>query len=161
MCRSLCQCIHKSVHLSLVSLSPGALKSYLRELPEPLMTYELYNDWIQASKSVSSHHVVRSVVTVCLTLNYIFTFTHVQLLVSNQHSFLCRSAAFKTKTRGCRLCTTPVRNCPRPTTTTLSESQFPHVAFCGFLWWLTVFIGRVCNPGSFGMSIFPLNYRFQ
>ncbi|CAG00635.1 unnamed protein product, partial [Tetraodon nigroviridis] len=30
----------------------GALKSYLRELPEPLMTYELYNDWIQASKSV-------------------------------------------------------------------------------------------------------------
>lgn len=34
-------------------LLPGALKSYLRELPEPLMTYELYNDWIQASKSVS------------------------------------------------------------------------------------------------------------
>ena len=33
---------------------PGALKSYLRELPEPLMSYELYNDWIQASKSVSS-----------------------------------------------------------------------------------------------------------
>lgn len=31
----------------------GALKSYLRELPEPLMSYELYNDWIQASKSVS------------------------------------------------------------------------------------------------------------
>ncbi|KAM9774166.1 rho GTPase-activating protein 44-like isoform 9-T10 [Syngnathus typhle] len=27
----------------------GALKSYLRELPEPLMTFELYNDWIQAS----------------------------------------------------------------------------------------------------------------
>lgn len=28
----------------------GALKSYLRELPEPLMTLELYDDWIQASK---------------------------------------------------------------------------------------------------------------
>uniref|UniRef100_A0A8K9UP33 Rho-GAP domain-containing protein n=1 Tax=Oncorhynchus mykiss TaxID=8022 RepID=A0A8K9UP33_ONCMY len=28
----------------------GALKSYLRELPEPLMTSELYEDWIQASK---------------------------------------------------------------------------------------------------------------
>lgn len=28
----------------------GALKSYLRELPEPLMTYELYDEWIQASK---------------------------------------------------------------------------------------------------------------
>ncbi|KAM9837105.1 rho GTPase-activating protein 44-like [Aulostomus maculatus] len=27
----------------------GALKSYLRELPEPLMTFELYNDWILAS----------------------------------------------------------------------------------------------------------------
>ncbi|XP_026171683.1 rho GTPase-activating protein 44-like isoform X2 [Mastacembelus armatus] len=27
----------------------GALKSYLRELPEPLMTFDLYNDWIQAS----------------------------------------------------------------------------------------------------------------
>ncbi|XP_026771148.1 rho GTPase-activating protein 17a isoform X2 [Pangasianodon hypophthalmus] len=27
----------------------GALKSYLRELPEPLMTYELYDEWIQAS----------------------------------------------------------------------------------------------------------------
>lgn len=29
---------------------PGALKSYLRELPEPLMTFELYDEWIQASK---------------------------------------------------------------------------------------------------------------
>ncbi|XP_053232130.1 rho GTPase-activating protein 44 isoform X5 [Podarcis raffonei] len=27
----------------------GALKSYLRELPEPLMTFELYEEWIQAS----------------------------------------------------------------------------------------------------------------
>ncbi|KAJ8387125.1 hypothetical protein AAFF_G00160650 [Aldrovandia affinis] len=27
----------------------GALKSYLRELPEPLMTFQLYDDWIQAS----------------------------------------------------------------------------------------------------------------
>uniref|UniRef100_A0A8C7UPP5 SH3-domain binding protein 1 n=1 Tax=Oncorhynchus mykiss TaxID=8022 RepID=A0A8C7UPP5_ONCMY len=27
----------------------GALKSYLRELPEPLMTFELYNDWFQAA----------------------------------------------------------------------------------------------------------------
>ncbi|XP_059386750.1 rho GTPase-activating protein 17a isoform X2 [Carassius carassius] len=27
----------------------GALKSYLRELPEPLMTYQLYDGWIQAS----------------------------------------------------------------------------------------------------------------
>uniref|UniRef100_A0A8C5A6E6 Rho GTPase-activating protein 44 n=1 Tax=Gadus morhua TaxID=8049 RepID=A0A8C5A6E6_GADMO len=27
----------------------GALKSYLRELPEPLMTFELYDEWIQSS----------------------------------------------------------------------------------------------------------------
>ncbi|TRY84682.1 hypothetical protein DNTS_003909 [Danionella cerebrum] len=27
----------------------GALKSYLRELPEPLMSYQLYEEWIQAS----------------------------------------------------------------------------------------------------------------
>lgn len=27
----------------------GALKSYLRELPEPLMTHQLYDEWIQAS----------------------------------------------------------------------------------------------------------------
>uniref|UniRef100_A0A671RFH2 Rho GTPase-activating protein 17 n=1 Tax=Sinocyclocheilus anshuiensis TaxID=1608454 RepID=A0A671RFH2_9TELE len=29
----------------------GALKSYLRELPEPLMTYQLYDEWIQASNA--------------------------------------------------------------------------------------------------------------
>uniref|UniRef100_A0A8C9Z5X7 Rho GTPase-activating protein 17 n=1 Tax=Sander lucioperca TaxID=283035 RepID=A0A8C9Z5X7_SANLU len=28
----------------------GALKSYLRELPEPLMSYQLYDEWIQASR---------------------------------------------------------------------------------------------------------------
>ncbi|XP_006890199.1 PREDICTED: SH3 domain-binding protein 1 [Elephantulus edwardii] len=27
----------------------GALKSYLRELPEPLMTFELYDDWMKAA----------------------------------------------------------------------------------------------------------------
>lgn len=27
----------------------GALKSYLRELPEPLMTFDLYSDWFQAA----------------------------------------------------------------------------------------------------------------
>lgn len=32
----------------------GALKSYLRELPEPLMTLELYDEWIQASKWVAA-----------------------------------------------------------------------------------------------------------
>lgn len=31
----------------------GALKSYLRELPEPLMTHQLYDEWIQASRQGS------------------------------------------------------------------------------------------------------------
>ncbi|XP_075417199.1 rho GTPase-activating protein 44 isoform X4 [Tenrec ecaudatus] len=34
----------------------GALKSYLRELPEPLMTFELYEEWIQASNSFGSQN---------------------------------------------------------------------------------------------------------
>ncbi|XP_039631909.1 rho GTPase-activating protein 17-like isoform X4 [Polypterus senegalus] len=32
----------------------GALKSYIRELPEPLMTFQLYDEWIQAS-SITDH----------------------------------------------------------------------------------------------------------
>lgn len=31
----------------------GTLKSYLRELPEPLLTYGLYNEWISAAKYAS------------------------------------------------------------------------------------------------------------
>ena len=27
----------------------GALKLYLRELPEPLMTFDLYDDWMEAA----------------------------------------------------------------------------------------------------------------
>lgn len=30
----------------------GALKCYLRELPEPLMTFELYSDWFKAAGCV-------------------------------------------------------------------------------------------------------------
>lgn len=42
----------------LLGSASGALKSYLRELPEPLMSYELYNDWIQASKSVAAQRAL-------------------------------------------------------------------------------------------------------
>lgn len=43
-------------YFSLMNICPsssdpsGALKSYLRELPEPIMTFDLYEEWIQASK---------------------------------------------------------------------------------------------------------------
>lgn len=42
-CHPQCQALHPLY-------AAGALKSYLRELPEPLMTFELYEEWIQASK---------------------------------------------------------------------------------------------------------------
>ncbi|KAG1672811.1 Rho GTPase-activating protein 44 [Nymphon striatum] len=46
------------VDLSEYSADPhtvaGTLKSYLRELPEPLMTYELYSDWIKVLR-VTGH----------------------------------------------------------------------------------------------------------
>lgn len=32
-----------------LNLLTGALKGYLRELPEPLMTFELYSDWFKAA----------------------------------------------------------------------------------------------------------------
>uniref|UniRef100_A0A3P9PU55 Rho-GAP domain-containing protein n=1 Tax=Poecilia reticulata TaxID=8081 RepID=A0A3P9PU55_POERE len=39
----------------------GALKCYLRELPEPLMTFELYSDWFTAV--CSNYNNLRSVET--------------------------------------------------------------------------------------------------
>lgn len=63
-----CAQIHTCIYL-IVLFCPGALKSYLRELPEPLMTYEVYNDWIQASKSVSSQSNVDDVL---FLQNFIF-----------------------------------------------------------------------------------------
>nr|XP_046232973.1 rho GTPase-activating protein 44-like isoform X4 [Scatophagus argus] len=43
----------------------GALKSYLRELPEPLMTYELYNDWIQASNVQDQDKRLQALLNAC------------------------------------------------------------------------------------------------
>lgn len=42
--------------LSLNVAFSGALKCYLRELPEPLMTFELYNDWFKAAGWVYSSY---------------------------------------------------------------------------------------------------------
>lgn len=42
-----------SSHLHHPCCSPaGALKSYLRELPQPLMTFELYDEWVKVARWV-------------------------------------------------------------------------------------------------------------
>ncbi|KAG5262524.1 hypothetical protein AALO_G00276050 [Alosa alosa] len=43
----------------------GALKSYLRELPEPLMTYQLYDEWIQASNVSDPDKRLQALWVVC------------------------------------------------------------------------------------------------
>lgn len=94
-------------------LFSGALKSYLRELPEPLMTFELYNDWIQASKWVSSQtNIVTLKFKTCIFISLF------------KYGTFCCSAASKTKKRDCRLCSVPAKSCRLPTTTTSSESDF-------------------------------------
>ncbi|XP_060882269.1 rho GTPase-activating protein 44 isoform X5 [Labrus mixtus] len=43
----------------------GALKSYLRELPDPLMTTELYDEWIQASNVQDMDKRLQALMTAC------------------------------------------------------------------------------------------------
>lgn len=43
----------------------GALKSYLRELPEPLMTFSLYDEWIQASNILDSDKRLQALWVTC------------------------------------------------------------------------------------------------
>ncbi|KAM4623290.1 rho GTPase-activating protein 44-like [Polymixia lowei] len=43
----------------------GALKSYLRELPEPLMTFELYEEWIQASNLPDQDKRLQALLVAC------------------------------------------------------------------------------------------------
>uniref|UniRef100_A0A6Q2YLB5 Rho GTPase-activating protein 44 n=1 Tax=Esox lucius TaxID=8010 RepID=A0A6Q2YLB5_ESOLU len=43
----------------------GALKSYLRELPEPLMTSELYDEWIQASNIQDMDKRLQALLVAC------------------------------------------------------------------------------------------------
>ncbi|XP_016401528.1 SH3 domain-binding protein 1 [Sinocyclocheilus rhinocerous] len=42
----------------------GALKCYLRELPEPLMTFELYNDWFKAAAEKETDEKLKQLRTV-------------------------------------------------------------------------------------------------
>ncbi|XP_067830443.1 SH3 domain-binding protein 1-like [Heptranchias perlo] len=43
----------------------GALKSYLRELPQPLMTFDLYDEWFQAASEKDLHKKVERLREVC------------------------------------------------------------------------------------------------
>ncbi|XP_036446251.1 rho GTPase-activating protein 17b isoform X3 [Colossoma macropomum] len=43
----------------------GALKSYLRELPEPLMSFQLYDEWIQASNISDPDKRLQALWVVC------------------------------------------------------------------------------------------------
>ncbi|XP_035515264.1 rho GTPase-activating protein 17a isoform X1 [Morone saxatilis] len=43
----------------------GALKSYLRELPEPLMSFQLYDEWIQASSVSDPDKRLQALWVVC------------------------------------------------------------------------------------------------
>ncbi|NXJ60944.1 RHG17 protein, partial [Rostratula benghalensis] len=66
----------------------GALKSYLRELPEPLMTYGLYEEWTQAANIQDQDKKLQELWRICnrlpkhyhanfryfLLLNYFFSF---------------------------------------------------------------------------------------
>ncbi|XP_076305533.1 uncharacterized protein LOC143222648 isoform X2 [Tachypleus tridentatus] len=38
----------------------GALKSYLRELPEPLLTFDLYDEWMNAAKTADSEMKIQA-----------------------------------------------------------------------------------------------------
>uniref|UniRef100_A0A671NHG7 SH3-domain binding protein 1 n=1 Tax=Sinocyclocheilus anshuiensis TaxID=1608454 RepID=A0A671NHG7_9TELE len=42
----------------------GALKCYLRELPEPLMTFELYSDWFKAAAEKETDEKLKQLRTV-------------------------------------------------------------------------------------------------
>ncbi|KFO95947.1 SH3 domain-binding protein 1, partial [Calypte anna] len=46
----------------------GALKSYLRELPQPLMTFELYNEWVKVASLKDTDERVQSLQDTCSRL---------------------------------------------------------------------------------------------
>ncbi|KAM9388139.1 SH3 domain-binding protein 1 [Phaethornis superciliosus] len=46
----------------------GALKSYLRELPQPLMTFELYNEWVKVASLKDINDRVQSLQDTCRRL---------------------------------------------------------------------------------------------
>ncbi|MGH0143909.1 UNVERIFIED_CONTAM: hypothetical protein FKN15_001334 [Acipenser sinensis] len=49
-------------------LVKGALKSYLREMPQPMMTFELYNDWFKAASEKDQHKKLEGFQELCCKL---------------------------------------------------------------------------------------------
>ncbi|NXI35906.1 RHG17 protein, partial [Galbula dea] len=60
----------------------GALKSYLRELPEPLMTYSLYEEWTQAANIQDQDKKLQELWRICnrLPKHYHANFRYVYLI---------------------------------------------------------------------------------
>ncbi|NWT04429.1 RHG17 protein, partial [Mionectes macconnelli] len=60
----------------------GALKSYLRELPEPLMTYSLYEEWTQAASIQDQDKKLQELWRICNRLpeHYRVNFRYVYLI---------------------------------------------------------------------------------
>lgn len=72
-----------------VNVVSGALKSYLRELPEPLMTYQLYDEWIQASRHGLYHYYRESsegINNSVIWTNYMLLFHHFQCVRPRQEA---------------------------------------------------------------------------
>ncbi|XP_032817008.2 rho GTPase-activating protein 17 isoform X1 [Petromyzon marinus] len=60
-----CGAVETQEYASDPHATAGALKSYLRELPEPLMTFSLYEEWIQASNSQDPDKRLQALKNVC------------------------------------------------------------------------------------------------
>ncbi|XP_061425964.1 rho GTPase-activating protein 44-like isoform X4 [Lethenteron reissneri] len=60
-----CGAVETQEYASDPHATAGALKSYLRELPEPLMTFSLYEEWIQASNFQDPDKRLQALKNVC------------------------------------------------------------------------------------------------
>ncbi|NWR79482.1 RHG17 protein, partial [Centropus unirufus] len=68
----------------------GALKSYLRELPEPLMTYSLYEEWTQAANIQDQDKKLQELWRICNRLPKHYHANFRYFLLFNDFFPLCR-----------------------------------------------------------------------
>ncbi|XP_010004136.1 PREDICTED: SH3 domain-binding protein 1 [Chaetura pelagica] len=62
----------------------GALKSYLRELPQPLMTFELYNEWVKVASLKDADGRVRSLLPHAFHLSHRYLIKFLAKLAEHQ-----------------------------------------------------------------------------